>query len=162
MISLRNPARTRAENERLAKGLGARSLLHAAAFLVPAAHLWLLGAAPETGGGRLRGSAMVALGFVPLLLAAAGLASALDAGLLDAAWLMALAVAGGHVAIPGILLGSVVLGAGLSAFVVAWRRPPAEPAMGVRRDGSLALRTRGPNSYAGPGSLGGTDSALRR
>ena len=43
MISLRNPARTRAENERLAKGLGASSLLHAAAFLV-----WISAGPPPT------------------------------------------------------------------------------------------------------------------
>ncbi|HEX8384674.1 MAG TPA: hypothetical protein VF576_00740, partial [Rubricoccaceae bacterium] len=34
MISLRNPARSRAENERLATGLGVSAVVHTAAFLL--------------------------------------------------------------------------------------------------------------------------------
>jgi hypothetical protein len=48
-----------------------------------------------------------------------------------------------------------VLGAFGSVLAIALRiRPDTEPAASVT--------VRGPGSYAGPGSLGGTESALRR
>jgi hypothetical protein len=46
-------------------------------------------------------------------------------------------------------------GAALGALLVALRPPGQE-----RADAPITVR--GPSSYAGPGSLGGTDSALRR
>lgn len=133
---------------------------HAAFLLVPAAHLWLLAAAPQTA--RARALAFAVAGFVPVVVALVLLGAGLDAGPVDLAWLSTLAVAGGYVGWVGLLVGSLLVGAGLSLCVVAWRRSPREDATPVGRDGRPSLRTRGPASYAGPGSLGGTDSALRR
>ena len=131
---------------------------YAAALLLPAAHLWLLAAAP---GSRLRGpwaALPVALGVaLPLL-----------------ALLHYVARAGPQPALARLAArarrrptatsrspprwwsrcGSACL-AGL--LVVLRVRRQVEAAAEPER-----LRTRGPAGYAGPGSLGGTESALRR
>jgi hypothetical protein len=55
------------------------------------------------------------------------------------------------------MVWSCILGCGLAAILVVLRkqREPGGPG-----DGPVSIR--GPLSYAGPGSLGGTTSALRR
>ncbi|HEY3021347.1 MAG TPA: M28 family peptidase [Solirubrobacteraceae bacterium] len=131
---------------------------YSAALLVPAAHLWLFAVAPDVPIGRGRGVALAAGGFVPLALAALGYGLALGAGPLALAWIALLAIAGGHAGPIGVLLGAVVLGCGLSALVVARCRVPPPS----RRIAPPDVVSRGPLTYAGPGSLGGTKSALRR
>jgi hypothetical protein len=128
-----------------------------ALLLVPAAHLWLLALAPEVRLRRITAIVFVALGFLPLALAALGYAIALQAGPVDLAWIALLAVAGGHTGPVGVLLGSVVLGAGASALAAVLRVPRPRVAGGPPQ-----VVSRGPLTYAGPGSLGGTESALRR
>jgi hypothetical protein len=129
-----------------------------AALLVPAAHLWLLAAAPEVRIGRVVAVALALGGFALPALAAVGYAVALHAGPIDLLWICLLAVAGGHVSPIGVLLGAIVLGCGVSAVAVARCRttPPR------RTIEPPDVVSRGPLSYAGPGSLGGTESALRR
>lgn len=130
---------------------------YAAALLLPAAHLWLFAAAPQT---RLRGWAGVAaliVGLLPPLLAAYYYARALRLGPLDLGWVTVLGAAGGDVSLAAAIVTAAIAGclAGL-LYVMRTRRRIAgnsEPEQ---------LRTRGPASYAGPGSLGGTESALRR
>jgi len=130
---------------------------YAAMLLVPAAHLWLLAAAPES---RLRGwlgAAAVVAGLLPLILVAVHYGRALGLDPLALGWLALLATAGGHfslfdAAALGLLLACL---AGLLTVIRTRRQvdATAEPE---------PLRTRGPAGYAGPGSLGGTESALRR
>jgi hypothetical protein len=130
---------------------------YAAALLLPAAHLWLLAAAP---GSRLRGvwaALPVALGVALPVLAVLHYVSALDLDPLSFAWLVALATADGHISIGAALAVSLWLGCLAGLLVVLRVRRKAEAAAEPER-----LRTRGPASYAGPGSLGGTESALRR
>ena len=130
---------------------------YAAALLLPAAHLWLLAAAPSS---RLRGpwaALPVALGVALPLLAGAHYVSALDLNPLSFAWLVALATADGHVSIGTALAVSLWLACLAGLLVVLRVRRKVEAAAEPDR-----LRTRGPASYAGPGSLGGTESALRR
>jgi len=130
---------------------------YAAALLLPAAHLWLLAAAP---GSRLRGvwaALPVALGVALPVLAVLHYVSALDLDPLSLAWLVALATADGHISIGTALAVSLWLGCLAGLLVVLRVRRKAEAAAEPER-----LRTRGPASYAGPGSLGGTESALRR
>ncbi|TML96690.1 MAG: M28 family peptidase [Actinobacteria bacterium] len=130
---------------------------YSAALLVPAAHLWLFAVAPDVPIGRGRAIALAAGGFAPLALAALGYGLALGAGPLALAWIALLAVAGGHAGPLGVVLGAVVLGCGVSALLVARCR--------VAPPGRIAppdVVSRGPLTYAGPGSLGGTESALRR
>jgi hypothetical protein len=131
---------------------------YSAGLLVPAAHLWLLGGAPELRIGRGRALVFALGAFVPLALAALGYCVALRGGPVDLLWIAVLAVAGGHVSPLGVLLGAVVLGCGVSAVVLAFRRP-APPKTAIEPPDVVS---RGPLTYAGPGSLGGTKSALRR
>ena len=65
-----------------------------------------------------------------------------------------LLVAGGGVGVAGVLLWSLLGGCLLGVLAILRRRP--------RPDAAEPALTRGPARYAGPGSLGGTKSALRR
>jgi hypothetical protein len=128
----------------------------AALFLVPAVHLW-------------SGAAVAARPRAGLLLAMAGVVLPLAAGVfylgrlaldpLSGLWYGALLVAGGQVSLGTAILACVLVGAFLSLLAVLAARAGQEavaPPSG--RDEAL----RGPVTYAGPGSLGGTESALRR
>jgi hypothetical protein len=130
-------------------------------FVVPAAHLWLLAAAPEVRVRRVGRAVMVALALTPFALAFLAYGVALDADPLQLAWMGVLLIAGGHVGLPSMLLWSALAGAALAALVAALRTSPASGRRGGD-EGVEQVRSRGPLGYAGPGSLGGTDSALRR
>jgi hypothetical protein len=132
---------------------------YTALLLLPAVHLWLLAVVPEV---RLPRAALVVLvlgGLLPFALA--GLYYAAQFGLdpLELAWMALLLVAGGYAGPLGVLLWSAVLACGVGAASVAVRKR-RRPAGGD--PDAPPVTTRGPASYAGPGSLGGTSSALRR
>jgi len=133
---------------------------YAAALLLPLAHLWL---AVATGGPRWRGPlgavALVA-GALPLLLVPFAYAAAWDAGPLAVAWTAVLAAAGGHLSLATAAVVAILLACAL--WLVRTLARPAEPAPADDPPPSARFVTRGPLSYAGPGSLGGTRSALRR
>jgi hypothetical protein len=129
---------------------------YAAAVMLPAAHAWLFLASPGT---RLRGWAAavaLAVGAAPPLLLGFHYARALGEDPLELLWSGFLAVAGGHFSLGtgGVLSLWAGCFAGLLYALRARRRvaarTPPEP-----------IQTRGPVTYAGPGSLGGTESALR-
>jgi hypothetical protein len=128
-----------------------------AALLLPAAHLWLFAAAPQ---GRLHGAAAipaVLAGALLPLLVVVYYALAFIAGPLALAWLALQSTAAGNVsaAFALVCIGWAVAFAGVIRVVASQRR--------ADRDAPPdAIRTRGPVTYAGPGSLGGTESALRR
>ncbi len=132
----------------------------AALLLLPALHAWLLIVSPELRPRPAAGVALVALGFAPLLLLCAFYAAALRLGVGQAAWMATLLLAGGHVGVPGALLWGVALGCAAAAFMLALSSGAHAPP-GADDDIS-EITIRGPLSYAGPGSLGGTQSALRR
>jgi hypothetical protein len=130
---------------------------YAAALLLPAAHLWLLAASP---GSRFRGgwaAIPVVAGLLLPVLLVVYYARALALDPLELAWLTTLITADGHISVASALAISLWLAclAGLVKVLRAHRaiEANAEPEK---------LRTRGPAGYAGPGSLGGTESALRR
>jgi hypothetical protein len=130
---------------------------YAAALLLPAAHLWLFAGAPQT---RLRGWAGIgalAAGLVLPLLAVLQYALAFRINPLELAWTGVLAAASGRLSVLAAIAAAVLAAcaAGL-ALVIRTRRRVEAQAPPER------LRTRGPAGYAGPGSLGGTESALRR
>ncbi len=133
---------------------------YTALLLIPAMHLWLLFAAPELRPRRAGSLALVALGLAPLGLLIGFYAHQLGMGPEDVAWSAVLLVAGGHVGFGSALLWSIALGCAAAAAIVALERAPEPlaPAPGE----PLEITIRGPLSYAGPGSLGGTESALRR
>lgn len=130
---------------------------YAAALLLPAAHVWLFAAAPGAGGARAPRAVAVAAGLALPALVAFHYALALDLGPIGLAWLGFLLVAGGHVSILAALALSAFGGclAGVIAVARTRRRVAAQAA-------PEPIVTRGPGGYAGPGSLGGTESALRR
>ncbi len=133
---------------------------YAALLLIVATHAWLLLADPDIRPRRPAALALVALGLLPLALLLAFYARQLGLGPGALAWSGVLLLAGGHVGIGSALLWSVGFGCAVAAARLAWVRPPeplsAQPPEGVE------ITIRGPLSYAGPGSLGGTESALRR
>jgi peptidase M28-like protein len=130
----------------------------AAGFMVPAAHLWLLVVAPELRLRRAVALILVGISLLPFVLAALVLAGQFGLDPLGFAWALLLAVAGAHIGPVAWLFWSIVAGCALAAIVLAWRtRPPPVPELSEPR-----ITVRGPASYAGPGSLGGTESALRR
>jgi hypothetical protein len=131
---------------------------YAAALLVVALHAWLLILAP---GVRLRRGAAIALllaGLVPIAGFVLADARSLGLGPVDTAWMALLLVAGGHVGFGTWLLWSLFAAVTIGVGGLALRPPPAPPAH--RHDPDVTVR--GPLTYAGPGSLGGTESALRR
>jgi hypothetical protein len=133
---------------------------YTALLLLAALHLWLLLASPELRPGRLGSLALVALALAPLALVVVFYAHQLGLGPGSVAWMAVLLLAGGHVGLVGAILWSVALGCVAAAGMVALaaRDQPPTPRPGER----VEVTIRGPMSYAGPGSLGGTESALRR
>ena len=127
---------------------------YAAALLLPALHGWLLAVEPRTPGPRLVLALVALLALLPVGLV--GLyymhTFAMSAG--ELAWMLLLLVAGGGVGLGGLLVWSLLGGCLLSVLAILRRKP--------RRERPEPPARRGPLSYAGPGSLGGTESALRR
>jgi hypothetical protein len=130
-----------------------------ALLALPALHLWLVLAAPELRPRRAGSVALVALGLLPLGLLIVFYAHQLGLGAGGVAWTALLLLAGGHIGFGTAILWSLALGCGAAAALVA--ATPAPPAAAKIADG-VEVTIRGPMSYAGPGSLGGTESALRR
>jgi hypothetical protein len=128
---------------------------YAALLLVPAAHLWLLAVAPEVRLPRPASLALVLLGLVAPAVAALAVAGQLGLEASQMPWTALLLVAGGHVGPAAWLGGSVLAGCAVAAALVAVRLRPDERL-------PQEVTVRGPVRYAGPGSLGGTESALRR
>jgi hypothetical protein len=132
---------------------------------LPAVHLWLLFAEPERlvlgpAIRRLVSLALVAVGVLPLALLILFYAHQLGLGVGDVVWTGVLLLAAGPVGLLGAILWSLAFGCGAAAVMLAvW---PASPPPRMRDGRRVEVTIRGPLSYAGPGSLGGTESALRR
>ena len=130
---------------------------YAAALLVPGAHALLAVVAPEVRLRRALAVGLVVVAAAPFLLVDVSIAGQLGLSPLHFGWFCVLLVAGGVVGPLGWVIWSLVLTCLVAALLVALRSrssvtPPETPQITVR----------GPVSYAGPGSLGGTESALRR
>jgi hypothetical protein len=124
-----------------------------ALLLVPAAHICLLAAVPAMPRRALLGAAMLAGALALPALALLYYGARFDLGLsLGTYALMVVSTAAGSV--PSAVLGSLVAGSLTSGALLAWSGGGARP--------QPAITVRGPVTYAGPGSLGGTESALRR
>lgn len=130
----------------------------AALLLVPALHLWMVAMAPDARIPRGLRPVLLALGFVPPALLITYYALTLHYGPVSLVWTAVLMVAGGQIAIPVAVLLCLLMGCGLSASVnvlaMARAPRPLKP--------TIAITVRGPATYAGPGALGGTASALPR
>jgi len=128
----------------------------AALLLVPALHAWLWLAQPGARAHRWSMALLLAIGFVPLGLVLFYYANAYGLSPLALAWSLAL-MPGGAMPILTALCWAVALGCGASAVIIGLRAVRATAAIADQ-----PVTVRGPASYAGPGSLGGTESALRR
>jgi hypothetical protein len=131
---------------------------YAGLLAVPAAHLWLLVLVTRVQLKRRVRAMLLALGALPALLVAAYYLFALSMDPLTGAWYLLLLVTGHSVSLLTAVVGCIMLGA-LCASAELVRRSPAPP---PPKPGWTGARVYGPGAYAGPGSLGGTQSALRR
>jgi hypothetical protein len=131
----------------------------AAALLVLPAHAWLLAVAPDVRSPRPVRAAFALLALLPVLAVVTSLGGQLGYGPLEGLWNWVLMVAGGHVGVFAGIAWAVAVGVAAGVAELVARVVREEP--GTGRAAPVAA-VRGPQSYAGPGSLGGTDSALRR
>ncbi len=130
---------------------------YAAALLLPAAHLWLFAAAPQTRLTGWAGAAAIAAGLLPFALLIYSFARALALDPLELAWMALLSAASGQLSFIAAVVAAGLLACLAALLAIMRTRRRVAAAVGPE-----PLRTRGPASYAGPGSLGGTESALRR
>ncbi len=128
----------------------------AALLLAPALHAWLWMADGAVRARRAVVGVLAIVAVAPLLAVAGFYMWSLGLSPLGLLWSGLLWVAGRGLSPAGTVYGALLLGAFVSAGVLALgalrRAPEPEPTVTVR----------GPATYAGPGSLGGTESALRR
>lgn len=132
---------------------------YAAAVLLGATHAWLLASAADRRLWRGTGAVAVAAGLAAPLLVVVYYAQAWQLGPVEGLWNAFNLVAGGVLGV-GAAVTVAGLFAGLCATVSIVRARRALSDSAPPADDRLV--TRGPRSYAGPGSLGGTESALRR
>jgi hypothetical protein len=128
----------------------------AALLLVPALHLCLWFLAAELPLPRAAKLAGALLGFLGPIGAAVYYGVSLRLAPGQVLWNGVLLLARGQISLLTALEWSVAFGCLVGSLVVAWRLPARE------REEPVAITVRGPLSYAGPGSLGGTESAIRR
>jgi Peptidase family M28 len=135
---------------------------YACLLLVPATHLWPLAVEarrrlpvqPRTGA-----LLAVLVGTLPLVLLLVLYARELGLGPIGLAESVVLALAGGVIGPVAALLWSAACGCLFAAILFV-----SAPLASIEPDSLewTEVLTRGPSTYAGPGSLGGTESALRR
>ncbi len=128
----------------------------AALLLVPALHMWLWLAQAGARGHRWSMALLLIVGLVPIVLVLFYYANAYGLSPVALAWSLAL-LPGGAMPIVTALCWALALGCAASAVIIGLRAVRA----GAMVAGQV-VTVRGPASYAGPGSLGGTKSALRR
>jgi hypothetical protein len=128
----------------------------AALLLVPALHLWLWLVVPDVRMPTPAAFLLLLAGLALPVVVAVNYATTLGLDPLQTVWSWVLLVAGGAVGPFAALEWSVALGC-LVSVVAIMLRTARQP-----RPEQAPVTIRGPVSYAGPGSLGGTESALRR
>lgn len=128
----------------------------AALLLIPALHLWLWLAQPGARSRRWSIALLLLIGIAPGVLLLFYYANAYGLSPLALAWSLAL-MPGGAMSVAAALYWSVALGCLASAVIIGLRTMRAAVTAA-----DAPVTVRGPASYAGPGSLGGTKSALRR
>jgi hypothetical protein len=125
-----------------------------ALMLAPAAHLCVLAALPERPRRSLLAGGIVVGALALPVLALGYYAARLDLGGDPTAYAL-LIVGSATRSVWTAVLGSLLAGTLVSAAIVLLARPRTDEV-------DDPVTVRGPVTYAGPGSLGGTESALRR
>lgn len=126
-----------------------------ALLLVPAAHLWLLAVLPGLRVALWMQAAAIVAGLALPLLAFAYAADRLGVGW-EMTWHALLMTTGGHIGLWPALLACLFAGSFVAALAIA------RAGSASRDEDDPDITVRGPITYAGPGSLGGTESALPR
>ena len=128
----------------------------AAALMVVPLHAWMWIVGPEDRVRTPWAVLLLLIGLVPGALAVLYYAMVMALGPAAAAWNAVLMLAGGDFSVVAALEWSIVLGCviSLALMIVRMARQP--------RPAEVPVTVRGPMSYAGPGSLGATKSAMRR
>jgi hypothetical protein len=128
----------------------------AAGLVALAVHAWMWAIDADRRIPVAARMALVLVGLVPMAWVVVYSAGVLGLSPLGVLWAAALMVAGHGLGVVAALEWCIVLGCAVSVTtiaVLAARRSRVVPA---------PVTVRGPVTYAGPGSLGGTKSALRR
>ena len=128
----------------------------AAILIAPALHLWLWIVVPDVRVPAPAAMILLLAGLALPALVVVEYATSLGLGPLTTVWSWVVLLAGGGIGFVSALLWSVFLGCVLSVIAIALRARRAE---GPEPE---PVTIRGPVTYAGPGSLGGTESALHR
>jgi hypothetical protein len=128
---------------------------YASLMLIPAEHLWMLATLSAPPPPRRLRLALVGLGLVPPLLVALYWLIALSLDPISGSWYLVLLLMGGAVGLPTAVVACVLI-ATLVVIVSIARSLRVEPAPTP----TPRPPVYGPGAYAGPGSLGGTESAL--
>jgi hypothetical protein len=101
--------------------------------------------------------ALILIGTAPIALVLVYYAVSFGLGPIGLAWTAVMALAGQPLGdLTTVVAWSIVLGCATSAAVIAANAARED------RPEDAPVTVRGPITYAGPGSLGGTESALRR
>jgi hypothetical protein len=130
----------------------------AALLAVPAAHLWMLTVVTRPAPPRRLRAVLIGVGVAPAVLVAVYYMFALNLDPLHGAWYLLMLVTGHSVGTVLAVIGCLMLAAACGTAEIAWRLPDEDE----DDQGPQGPAVYGPGSYAGPGSLGGTQSALRR
>jgi hypothetical protein len=129
---------------------------YTAALFVPALHLWIWAIDPEVRIRRPFKLLMLLIGLVPPALVIGYYVHVFGLSGSGVLWTGVLLIAGGQMGLLVAFAFSVMLGCLAGAIVIAAAAP------GPPGHEAEVVTVRGPVTYAGPGSLGGTQSALRR
>jgi hypothetical protein len=129
---------------------------YTATLLILPAHLWLVALTREHGRSPALGALCVVVSLAPLAAALALICGVLHVEPFALLWTTVLLIAGGGLSATGLVLASLTAGSFVAAAALLLRGAAIGP------DQRVEVTVRGPLSYAGPGSLGGTESALRR
>lgn len=133
---------------------------YTALLLALALHVWLLAMTVDGERPLPRALGLLALliSLAPLAAVLAIEASALSLGPLGFAWAALIGLASGSVGLASVLAWTLAAGGVVAAASILLRGGGAPRSVAPPSE----VTVRGPRSYAGPGSLGGTESALRR
>jgi len=129
---------------------------YTAALIALPLHLWLIVLTREQPRSPALGTLYVAISLAPFAAALGVVCVALHTEPFGLLWTLLLLAAGGGMSFSGVILASLFAGTFAAAAALLVRAEPIAPSE------RLEVTMRGPLSYAGPGSLGGTTSALRR
>jgi hypothetical protein len=126
-----------------------------ALVLAPTVNLWSLAAFATRG--RAAGAGLLIAGLIVPAGAAGLMLARLDLDPLAGGWYGVLTVLGGHAGVGAATLACLTLSGLVTLLGIAAGRPRPAPVEPAPRE-----RPSGARRHLGPGSLGGTESALRR